>query len=339
VLITAVPDRPSSRPAAPELVGRSPGIRDLRRELEQLAPSEVTLLLEGETGTGKELVAECVHHHSPRHRGPFVVFDCGAVAPSLIESDLFGHLRGAFTGAVSSRAGVFEQADGGTLFLDEIGELPRELQPKLLRLLERRESRRVGGTRSELFDVRVIAATNRDLAREVRQGTFREDLYYRIAAARLVIPPLRDRLEDLPLLIDRFLLGDVRQRRCTDLPAELWRRLRAHRWPGNVRELRNLVQLFMVNADRALESLGSVDGDLAPFPGESDDPVPPPVRPAAPHPLRVARRQAMEAFERRYLQELLAAADGNVSRAAALSEVSRQMLHRMIRRHRLHLGR
>jgi DNA-binding NtrC family response regulator len=337
VLISAI--APGPLLSAPEIVGRSPAIRALRRELEQLAATEVTLLVQGETGTGKELVAEWVHQHSPRSHGPFVVFDCGAVAPSLIESDLFGHLRGAFTGATTSRTGVFEEAHGGTLFLDEIGELPRDLQPKLLRLLERRETRRVGATRPELFDVRVITATNRDLAREVQRGSFREDLYYRIAGARLVLPSLRDRLEDLPLLVDRFLRGDPQQRRCSDLPPQLWRRLRAHRWPGNVRELRNVVQCFMVSPDRATDALESSGPfDLAPTPPLlANETSPSPA--GAPGPLRAARRRAMEEFERRYLEELLAATEGNVTRAAALSEVSRQMLHRMIRRHRLNLGR
>jgi transcriptional regulator with GAF, ATPase, and Fis domain len=321
-------------PAAPEIVGRSAALESLREELAQLAPTEVTVLIEGETGTGKELVAEWIHRASPRARQPFVVFDCGAVAPALIESELFGHTRGAFTGATSTRAGFLEEASGGTLFLDELGELPRSLQPKLLRLLERREIRRVGSSRPLPFDVRVIAATNRDLAAEVRSGSFREDLYFRIAGARVVVPPLRDRLDDLEPLVDRFLEVDHSGHRRPDLPRELWDRLRAHRWPGNVRELRNVVQRLVLSPGRPLQVL---DSDL--WTPRPESPPAPVVGQIGPVPLRLARRDAMAEFERHYLESLREAAGGNISRAATLSGVSRQMLHRLIRKHGVHWSR
>jgi DNA-binding NtrC family response regulator len=313
-------------PPAPEIVGASPAIESLRDQAADLAATDVTVLIEGETGTGKELVAEWMHRKSPRARHPFVVFDCGAVAPTLIESELFGHARGAFTGAVSTRAGLLEEASGGTLFLDELGELPRELQPKLLRLLERREIRRVGSSRPEPFDTRIIAATNRDLTAEVRAGHFRQDLYFRVAGARLVVPALRDRLEDLDALIERFLDVDHGGRRL-ELAPLIWEHLRAHDWPGNVRELRNAVQRLVLTPGR---------------PPLAQDATPPPapiVGEIGPIPLRRARRDAMAEFERSYLESLRSAANGNISRAASLSGVSRQMLHRLIRKHGLRWSR
>jgi hypothetical protein len=187
------------------LVGRSLVMRELFARLAAVAPTDATVLVTGETGTGKELVAEAIHEHSARKGGPFVVLDCGAIPPNLMESETFGHERGAFTGATAVHAGAFERANGGTLFLDEIGELPLEMQPKLLRALERREIRRVGGARVMQVNIRVVAATNRDLAVEVNKGRFREDLYYRLAVAHLAVPPLRERREDIPLLVEHIL--------------------------------------------------------------------------------------------------------------------------------------
>ncbi|HLL24653.1 MAG TPA: sigma 54-interacting transcriptional regulator, partial [Kofleriaceae bacterium] len=187
------------------MIGRSVKMRELFARLEKLARSDATVLVTGETGVGKELVAEALHDHSPRAKGPFVVLDCGSIPPNLIESELFGHERGAFTGATSSYAGAFERAHGGTVFLDEIGELPLPMQPKLLRVLERKEVRRVGGSKTLEVDLRVVAATNRDLGVEVNRGRFREDLYYRLAVARVHVPPLRERKDDLPLLIEHIL--------------------------------------------------------------------------------------------------------------------------------------
>jgi transcriptional regulator with GAF, ATPase, and Fis domain len=305
------------------LLGRSSRMRELFADLARLAPADVTVLIEGETGSGKELVAESLHAESDRRQGPFVVFDCSSVAASLAESELFGHERGAFTGAVASRPGVFEQANGGTIFLDELGELPRDLQPKLLRVLERREVRRLGSQRTIPVDVRLVAATNRNLAAEVQHGNFREDLYFRLSAACVRVPPLRDRMEDLPLLVDHFLARAKPARTVADVPAAVWNMLEAHRWPGNVRELSNAVQRFIVTPERVLSP---EPAQSAPAQTVLDDSVPVP-------PLRVARRDANEAFERAYLTHVLSRAQGNVTRAAALAEVSRQMVQKLLRKH------
>jgi transcriptional regulator with PAS, ATPase and Fis domain len=304
-----------------DLLGSSAAMRELFADLARIAPTDVTLLVEGETGTGKELVAESVHRMSPRADGPFVVFDCSAVAPTLVESELFGHERGAFTGAVQARAGLFELAQGGTVFLDELGELEKSLQPKLLRVLEKREVRRIGSTRSVPVDVRLVSATNRDLGREVAQGNFREDLYFRVSTAHVVVPPLRDRLEDLPMLVEHLFREVEPRRSAADVPAHVWDMFRAHRWPGNVRELKNAVQRLLVTPERPLRALRAEPG------------AEPPVRSGAPSPLRVARREAADAFERDYLRALLDHTQGNVTRAAALAEVSRQMIQKLARRH------
>jgi transcriptional regulator with PAS, ATPase and Fis domain len=308
-----------------DLLGCSPRMRELFADLERIAATDVTLLVEGETGTGKELVAESVHRASARSAGPFVVFDCGAVSPSLVESELFGHERGAFTGAVQAHAGVFEQADGGTLMLDEIGELPKELQPKLLRALENRQVRRVGASKVATFDVRIIAATNRNLRAEASRGTFREDLYFRLAAAHVVAPPLRDRMEDLELLVEHFLSLERPPRAVADVPAHVWDLFRSYRWPGNVRELRNAVQRLQVTPDRPLREwtgAAAVPRPAAASQGRDDV-----------LPLRVARREAGDAFERSYLAAVLAKAGGSVTRAAAIAEVSRQMMQKLLRKH------
>jgi DNA-binding NtrC family response regulator len=225
----------------------SAAMNEVFASLRRLASSRVTLTFCGETGTGKDVFAHAVHDASPRARSPFVVFDCGAVPPNLVESELFGHERGAFTGAHAEHAGAFERARGGTLFLDEIGELPLDLQPRLLRALEGRSVRRVGGSRERPVDVRIIAATNRDLPALVASKTFRQDLYFRLVAASVHLPPLRDRLEDLPFLVERLLaeLGrpDVRL-----LPKTL-DALLAHSWPGNVRELKNALAYALAFVD------------------------------------------------------------------------------------------
>jgi DNA-binding NtrC family response regulator len=239
----AVPPRPGANGARRAdgfagAVGASPAMQRVFELLEKLAPADLSITLLGETGVGKDVLARAIHAASPRASGPFVVFDCGAVAPNLIESELFGHERGSFTGAVTDRQGAFERAHTGTLFLDEVAELPLDLQPRLLRVLEERAVRRVGGDRSRPVDVRVVAATNRELEAEVKAGTFRQDLFFRLNAAVVHVPPLRDRLEDLPALVQAALqeLG-VQARLADDTVAAL----RAYDWPGNVRELKNVV--------------------------------------------------------------------------------------------------
>ncbi len=219
-------------------VGSSPAMRQVFALLERVAPTDLTVSISGETGTGKDVLARAIHSHSPRKNGPFVVFDCGAVAPSLIESELFGHERGAFTGAVGEHRGAFERAHGGTLFLDEVGELAIDLQPKLLRALEQRAVRRVGGTGDLAIDVRIIAATNRDLEKEVAQGRFRQDLFYRMSAAQVAVAPLRERLIDLPILVETILGESGKPMKVSKDTLEA---LAGYDWPGNVRELKNAI--------------------------------------------------------------------------------------------------
>jgi transcriptional regulator with GAF, ATPase, and Fis domain len=311
-----------------DVLGRSAHMRELFAQLEKIAPTEYTLLLEGETGTGKDLIAESVHEKSPRAGLPFVVFDCGAVAANLIESELFGHERGAFTGAQTAHEGVFEQAHGGTLFLDEIGELPLELQPKLLRVLERRELRRVGGKKTIAVDVRIIAATNRNLRAEMQRGTFRQDLYYRLAHAQVSVPPLRDREGDIELLVTHFLSREMPGSGVEQVPEDVWEMFKKHRWPGNVRELRNAVQRLALTPGRVLSTgdtgISQRRGIAAPK--AANEPL---------LPLRIARRQSSDEFEREYVERALELADGNVPRAADMAEISRQMMQRLARKHGL----
>ncbi len=246
---------PSEKQRFGELIGRNAKMRELYTILEKIAPTDATVIIEGETGTGKEVVARTVHQESRRREGPFIVFDCSAVPENLIESELFGHEKGAFTGAIQTRQGVFEMANGGTVFLDELGELALEMQPKLLRVLEQREVRRVGGARTQKVDVRVIAATNRKLEEEVRQGRFREDLFYRLSVVRVLLPALRERREDIPLLVKHFLRGSHfnrgrdGERKVTGVSREAMDRLHDHAWPGNVRELHNVVERAVSFAD------------------------------------------------------------------------------------------
>jgi transcriptional regulator with PAS, ATPase and Fis domain len=301
-------------------------MRQLFTNLTRIAPSELSVLIEGETGTGKELVAESLHRASSRAAGPFVVFDCSSVAPTLVESELFGHERGAFTGAVAARAGVFELAQGGTLFMDELGELPKDLQPKLLRVLEKREVRRVGGSQPIAIDIRLIAATNRNLRAEVKRGAFREDLYFRVAGAQVEVPPLRERLGDLPLLIDKFLAESQSARTLAEIPSEVWATFKSYGWPGNVRELRNAVQRMLVTPEHALEAPDLLAVESQEQPAQSTVEF---------RSLRAARREASERFERDYLRALLLRAGGNVTVAAALAQVSRQAIHKLITKHRL----
>jgi transcriptional regulator with PAS, ATPase and Fis domain len=307
-----------------DLIGRSRKMRQLFADLERLAPSTLSVLIEGETGAGKDVVAESIHRESARNHGPYVVFDCGAVAPTLIESELFGHERGAFTGANSARAGVFEEAHGGTLFLDEVGELPKELQPKLLRALEAQSIKRLGGRAAIPIDVRVLSATNRSLTVQVARGQFREDLYYRLAGAKVAVPPLRERLDDIPLLVQHFLERHKAALLVQHVPAHVWEMFAAHRWPGNVRELRNAVHRLMLAPELSLRMVG----DAAELQGQAAH-----SEPQAVVPLRVARRDAAENFERAYLSDLLRRTEGQPVRAALLAEVSRQMIQKLMRKH------
>jgi DNA-binding NtrC family response regulator len=328
------------------MIGRSVKMRELFARLEKLARTDTTVLVTGETGAGKELVAEALHDNSPREKGPFVVLDCGSIPPNLIESELFGHERGAFTGATTSYAGAFERAHGGTVFLDEIGELPLGMQPKLLRVLERKEVRRVGGSKTIEVDVRIVAATNRDLGVEVNRGRFREDLYYRLAVARIHVPALRDRKDDLPLLIEHILAttpgGEAAQ-----IAQETIDLMMKHDWPGNVRELRNVIERAVLLAESP-ENEDSLRRAPAPAPRSEPSITVTPSQTATSTdatmtvpvdvgiPFKHAKQNVISEFERRYISRLLAQHDGNISAAARAAGIDRMSIHKML--HRLGLA-
>jgi DNA-binding NtrC family response regulator len=318
---------PSDEESYGSLAGRDPKLRKLFRLLADVAASEATVLIEGETGTGKELFAEEIHRHSSRGAGPFVVFDCGAVPKELIESALFGHLRGAFTGAVTDRAGAFEEADGGTLFLDEIGELAPEVQPALLRALDKRAVRRVGGSTYAQVSVRVVAATNRNLRAEIAAKRFREDLYYRLAVVRMHVPPLRERTDDIPLLVEHFS-RQLSGGRNLEVTREELERLRHHSWPGNVRELRNVIErACALSHGSKLEIDEAFDEKVAG--GVTADTV------NIELPFKEAKAQIIDNFEREYLRAQLKHHEGNLSAAARSSEVDRKHFRELLRKHGL----
>jgi DNA-binding NtrC family response regulator len=308
-------------------IGQSLPMRSIFGMLERIAKTEATVLLEGETGTGKDVLARAIWTESARAQGPFVVVDCGAVSYSLIESELFGHERGAFTGAVAARQGAFELADTGTLFLDEIGELPLDVQPKLLRVLETREFRRVGGNKTVKADVRVVAATKRNLLREVQAGKFREDLYFRLAVVPITVPSLRARREDIPMLVEHILKASGGGLSVSD---ETMQGLAAHDWPGNVRELRNVLDraIYMARATGNLElSLVSL-----PMTGTGGSDV---FQFDASKSYRETRAKYDSDFERRYVKWLLGRHAGNVSAAAREAKMDRKHLHDMAKKHGL----
>lgn len=310
-----------------QMVGRSSAMRSMFARLARAAATDLTVHIRGETGTGKELVARSLHDASPRKKRPFVVVDCASLSASLLESELFGHARGAFTGASSEREGAFEAADGGTIFLDEIGELPLAMQPKLLRVLEDRTVRRVGSNKVEPINVRVISATHRDLRAMVNDGTFREDLYFRLAVAQVVVPPLRERTEDLPLLVAKFLPTGA------TLPDAVLAELAHRRWSGNVRELKNWVEVTFALGPEALREASR--GESATLSSDRDDgsTEAPPIDPRAPY--RDQRQLWWDWIERRYLLALLDLHRGNVRAAAQSAEIDRTHLYRMMRKHQL----
>jgi DNA-binding NtrC family response regulator len=295
--------------------------------VERIAPHDTTVLIEGETGTGKTLVAEAIHDCSCRKDGPFVVVDCGGVSPTLIESELFGHVRGAFTSAHRDHVGVLESADGGTVFLDEIGELPLELQPKLLRALEQRAIRPVGDVAERTLDVRVVAATNRDLRAEVSRGAFRSDLYYRLNTVAIRIPPLRERPEDVALLVSHFCraLADDGESVPPGLLADFMRRS----WPGNVRELRSAVERAVL--------LGETDVETATNAATSPPRGTAAVAPGTPY--RAAKERVVAAFDRAYFTALMERHRGNVSRAAREAGIDRNYLRDLLRRRSIPIRR
>jgi transcriptional regulator with GAF, ATPase, and Fis domain len=325
---------PSSARRFGELYGESIHMRQTFAILEQVARGDATVLIEGETGTGKELAARSVHHASERAKRPFVVFDCTAVPRELIESELFGHVKGAFSGAIADRAGAFEQAHRGTIFLDELGELPLDLQPKLLRVLEAGAVRRVGSSKMVDLDVRVLAATNRDLHAEVRRGRFRSDLLYRLDVVTVRLPPLRQRPDDLKGLATRLLMGKLPAG--DEVAGDNLAQLMGYSWPGNVRELRNVLERAVTMArkpDGSSASFSELTLGLAPsaepctlglsYPGV-----------ASALPFKDAKQQLLSSFERAYLDALLARHGGNLTKAADAAQLSRKHLYEIIRRNR-----
>ncbi|BEQ17014.1 sigma-54 dependent transcriptional regulator [Desulfoferula mesophila] len=318
-----------ARPAPPaydvqHLMGQSRAIQQVFRLILKVAPSDSTVLILGESGTGKELVARAIHHHSPRRDAPLVSVNCGAIPGELLESELFGHERGAFTGAVRSRVGRFELAQGGTIFLDEIGDLPPHLQVKILRVLQEHAFERVGGTRTIQVDLRVVAATNQDLAAQVAAGEFREDLYYRLNVVPITVPPLRQRRSDIPLL-GRFFLERLHREKGLGpktLHPEAAERLLRYDWPGNVRELENLLERLVVLAE------GEVIGpeDLPPSLGRERLLAPEAPPPAELPPGGLDLKETLGQVERRLIAQALAQSGGVKAQAAALLGLNRTTL-------------
>ncbi|MFZ5468262.1 MAG: sigma 54-interacting transcriptional regulator [Myxococcota bacterium] len=300
--------RPDAQPSFGQAIGKSAQMRGLFGLLNQIAPTDSTVLLWGETGTGKEVIARAIHDRSPRCQHPFVVVDCSSLVSSLAESELFGHVRGAFTGAVSDREGAFLQADGGTIFLDEIGELPLEVQGKLLRVLDASAVRKVGEDRPRQVDVRVVAATHRNLSAEVGAGRFRKDLFFRLAVVLARVPPLRERPDDIPPLAREFLRQAGRAD--LELSAELLGKLCSYGWPGNVRELRNVIERVVtgVGFDSRSEWV-ETEQKLLPF--------------------KEAKERLVDVFAREYIAKLLEASEGNLSEAARRSGINRNHVQRL----------
>ena len=350
--------RPAETDRLGDIIGTNVKMREIFGILEKIAPTTTTVVIEGETGTGKEVVANTLHKKSNRRGKPFIVFDCSAVPENLIESELFGHEKGSFTGAIMARQGLFEMANGGTIFLDELGELSLDLQPKLLRVLETREVRRVGGTRSMKVDVRVIAATNRRLEDEVRAGRFREDLFYRLSVVRVFLPSLRDRREDIPLLVKHFLKEGAFNRdahggmRIRTVSREAMELLASHEWPGNIRELLNAIERACSFAERDCIEVADLPTNIAARIGVVAKPTlpammgPAPVveKPAAepsgaePGTFKDAKEQWISAFEREYVLNLLRRNAFNISHAAREAEIDRKYFRKLMRKYGIDAG-
>jgi DNA-binding NtrC family response regulator len=354
-----IPVRPSASETFGGIVGRSVEMREIFGILEKIAPTSATVVIEGETGTGKEVVARTIHDMSKRADESFIVFDCGAVPESLIESELFGHEKGSFTGAIMTRKGLFEMAQGGTIFLDELGELSLDLQPKLLRVLEQREVRRVGSNKAIPVNVRVIAATNRKLEDEVAAGRFREDLFYRLSVVRVQLPPLRDRSEDIPLLVRHFLhtqgfnRDENDEMRVSSIEAGALEAMSNYTWPGNVRELLNIVERACSFSDQSVITLDdlpdyvvetrpdpAVRPDRSPADEASDEfAVPPPdfdvpdKAALADLPFKRAKDEWITSFERDYIFDLLRRHRGNISQAAREADIDRKYFRKLMDKH------
>ncbi len=319
---------PSAEDRLGDLVGRSVPMRQIFALLQRISSTDSTILLVGETGVGKGAAAKAIHKLSPRASGPLVVFDCASVSDSLIESELFGHEKGAFTGAVSQRIGCLERAHGGTLFLDEIDDLALDLQPKLLRAIEDREFRRLGASGPVSFDARIVVASKKDLWAETQAGRFREDLYFRLSVFTVSLPPLRDRKEDIPLLVDAFAGEGLWGR----LPEKVREQFLGHTWPGNVRELRNALERARHMAD--IPELAG-DGLLREFtretPAAEGDSLPVEFT----GPFKACKEELIRSFEREYLTRLLGRTKGNIARAAREAELDRKHLYSLLHKYGL----
>jgi len=316
----AATQQPSSVPETPEILGQAPAMQEVFRAIGRLSQSNVTVLITGESGTGKELVARALHRHSPRAAGPFVAINTAAIPKDLLESELFGHERGSFTGAQGTRRGRFEQAEGGTLFLDEIGDMPLPLQVKLLRVLQEMQVRPVGAAQSFSVDVRVISATHRTIETEMTEGRFREDLYYRLNVVALRLPPLSERREDIPLLANYFLatLTKKYNKTINGIVAEALEMLISAAWPGNVRQLYNVIEQAVALCNAPLVPLALVQQAIKYQQTEF-----------------ASFEQARKQFEREYLTRLLKMTGGNVSQAARLAQRNRTEFYKLLQRHAL----
>jgi DNA-binding NtrC family response regulator len=313
------------------IIGGSAWTKEIYERISMVAPTDVTVAINGESGTGKELVARTIHNLSPRYERPFVVVNCGAIPESLLEDELFGHVKGAFTDASKDREGLFAAADQGTLFLDEIGEMPPPLQVKLLRVLQSQEFRRIGDDRDVRVDVRLITATNRDLEKAVQSGAFRQDLYYRINVFPLTMPPLRERRDDIPLLAHHFLLKhrDKVGKRVEGFTPLAMEKLMAYHWPGNVRELENKVHHALVLAQSDSIQPEEVQLELSPASRAAILDVT--------RPFRELKREVVDGFEREYTRELLRKHGGNLAAAARQARIDRKNLWALVKKHRIDL--
>ena len=311
------------------LVGRAPAFVSLIQRLPAMAGCGASVLLLGETGTGKEVCAQAIHYGSPRASGPWVAINCAAIPPELVEDELFGHVRGAYTHATGSRRGLVAEAEGGTLFLDEIDSMPLATQAKLLRFVQEKQYRLLGANTVHQADVRVVAASNRDLRRAAESGQFRPDLFYRLSVLTLTLPPLRERAQDIPLLAQHFLEVANREndRHLAGISSMAMRRLCAHDWPGNVRELRHVMQRAVLLTDSLTLQAEDIELDGQAEPAQADTP------PSAEVSFREAKAQAVQVFERNYLEELLQHSEGNISLAARTARKNRRALFELLRRH------
>ncbi len=327
---------PSTKEIFGAMAGKSRKMRQIFAILEKIAPTHATVIIEGETGTGKDLVARAIHEHSTRRAHPYFVFDCSGVAPNLIESELFGHEKGAFTGAIRSRSGVFEAAKGGTVFLDEIGELGLDLQPKLLRALESREIRRVGANTPTRIDVRVISATNRNLKKEIVAGRFREDLYYRMSVVKILLPPLRERTEDIPLIVQKLLTDSKFNKTATGVKVtrvedDALKLLMRYPWPGNVRELANVMERacsFVEGNTIARSHLDFIFAEMGDTEEGTDR-----MKIDADLPFKEAKQKIVEVFEKEYLEDLLKRHNHNLSKAAREAKVDRKHIRNLLKKY------